>query len=488
MCCCPFKCISLLLIVVILFLLFIPVYGTLPFDPHVMDTAIQLYKYNLAPSQILSAIADGTHEYFAYQKQILALAAIPGNSIVHDLYCSLELLFSKFAMQFHTLSLLQSPTPASAPSVPLSLSWFDLPLKIRLEILTYITPSNLLTLHMVCQDMWMHVTPLMHSHLQLRLPPGWMEFALAGLLPWEWAAHMEMLVAIFISKVWFPVVSISFHSWPIFQYCFFKFLPNMVVTTTLDIDCIPNGYMIVPPQPDSFEVAIWHELNGIDSYRRVIVRNPPPMSITYLKLHLGPLCPDGRWTLGPPLFFLPYRAQVLYIEQLFHVPHAQSLMRSFMHPSKTFPVYFMLSAVMELDLCLGSFLYHAVRWGWSEMSLSLVSLTIRNCDVEDPVDSSMHLPLTGLLVLEHLKLVSPWRALVMFYGVSSVYIDLSTHTFLSQALSSSLMHRALLDTLYNNGIRFGSIMSITLLAKHDVDSLLREMLNTMFWPLFYHAK
>lgn len=69
-------------------------------------------------------------------------------------------------------------------------------------------------------------------------------------------------------------------------------------------------------------------------------------------------------------------------------------------------------------------------------------------DVENPVDSSMHLLLTGLLVLEHLKLVSPvqsthrvlwsvisWssplKALMTATLDIQVYIDFSTRIFLS---------------------------------------------------------
>lgn len=99
----------------------------------------------------------------------------------------------------------------------------------------------------------------------------------------------------------------------------------------------------------------------------------------HFKLHLRPLCPDGKWSMGPPLFFLPQQVQMLYTEQLFHVPHAQSLMRSYICAGETFPVHFLLLAVSDLDLCVRSFLYHAVRWGWNEMSSSLVTLAIQTC-------------------------------------------------------------------------------------------------------------
>lgn len=197
----------------------------------------------------------GTHEYFVYQKQIIALGVQPRSPIVSDLYCSLKPLFLKFTMNSLALSCLQLHPPLFSLSVPLSLSWFDLPLEIQLEILVQVTPSDLLTLCMVCRDLWFHITPMMHSRLLLCLPPGWSDFAIASVSPWEWAAHMEMLIAIFISTAWFPILSVSFHSWPISQYCLFKFLANAPVTSVgfsgfrQSASCfplIPYPYMLLP--------------------------------------------------------------------------------------------------------------------------------------------------------------------------------------------------------------------------------------------------
>lgn len=52
-----------------------------------------------------------------------------------------------------------------------------------------------------------------------------------------------------------------------------------------------------------------------------------------------------------------------------------------------------------------------------------------------------------------------------------IYVETSTQRFIPWALSSSLLRCSLLDMPYNNGVRFGGVISIALLAKHAVGSL-----------------
>ncbi|KAK0488263.1 hypothetical protein EDD18DRAFT_1359528 [Armillaria luteobubalina] len=179
---------------------------------------------------------------------------------------------------------------------------------------------------------------------------------------------------------------------------------------SLEIDRVNDGFVITLSSHSADKIDIWHELNSFHSFRQQVMKSPPPASLQQLKINFSPFIPQGTAHVGHQhTYYQPEYMQELLIMQLFHVPEAQRIVRPYLQADKHFPVYLKLSSLVELDLCVGPFIYCHVQWGWAELSNSLTTLTIRDCDLEfyDMRGSHAHLPLSGLCVLEHVKLVAP---------------------------------------------------------------------------------
>ncbi|KAK0484116.1 hypothetical protein EDD18DRAFT_1361962 [Armillaria luteobubalina] len=411
-----------------------------------MEDEIRRFESGRTANEILISLNDGSHVYFRYISDVVASSQSDGSTIKDTVYQSLEPFLTDFIDYWHNFALQHA---ISTPSllkwdVPLSSSFMDFPDEIKMHIINTIPHADLLALRVVNKCLWELITPITHSRLRFRMPPGWAAFMDSSMTPHEWASGAELLGAIFILEAWLPIVSMTYSSWPIRNHCFFRFLPNVAVTRvtitgyrhseyfiplvpflfmlpstvrdlklarcsltchsllgllspgtqldSLEINCVDNGFVITPSSPSADEINIWRELNGFHSFRQQVVKSPPPASLRQLKINFSPFVPQGTAHVGHQrTYYQPEYMQELLIAD------------------EHFPVYVKLSSLVEFDLCVGPFVYCHVRWGWAELSNSLTTLTIRDCDLEfyDMRGSHAHLPLSGLHVLEHVKLVAP---------------------------------------------------------------------------------
>ncbi|KAK0435843.1 hypothetical protein EV421DRAFT_1739903 [Armillaria borealis] len=493
----------------------------LKFDYKDMENAIDAFEMNLSTQAILSAISDVTSRALPSKQNCI----VPSSRSFHG-----SLIIGTVILFVVLPSFLVNP-----PGVFLCRSsWMDFPVEIQLEIIACIPVSNLLNLRVTNQYNRNIVTPLMHCCLHFRLPPYWTDFIVVDADAWEWAAAAEVLAAIFVTDAWFPIISVSFDMWPMSNYCFFKYLDNAKVMKvsiagyrhglsyypnipyplmllpsvkhltvarcsfvghsilgllspdtrleTLEIDRVDNGYLITPLHPGTFELGVWRDLNGIETYRRGLVHNPPPASLKRLQLHFSPFIPNGRWDDNPPTFFQPRPMQHLLLVQLFRIPCVQAVVNQYLHPGETFPVHLLLSAVEDINICMGSFLYRSVRWGWKEMAYSLTRLMLWDCIVELGADGTCHLPLKGLHVLEHVRLVGPVslvrQLLWSLISWSSTSKELTTATLtiivhinrydrrdLPKVLSYLFMHHVLLSSRYSEYRQFRGTVHLEMVTK-----------------------
>ncbi|SJL08161.1 uncharacterized protein ARMOST_11524 [Armillaria ostoyae] len=218
------------------------------FDYEDMDRSIDAYKSEMTTQDILRAISNGSHMYFVYLQDLISSSAIDGNLLKANVYESLEPYLSRFIDYWHQRSLNCSPPAANHWTIPLSSSWMDFPAEIQLEIIAFIPVSDLLNLRVTSKYNRRIITPLTHCRLRFRLPPSWTDFTALSVDPWQWAASAELLGAIFIAEAWFPIYSVSFESWPIFNYCIFKFLPKVNVTkvSIIGFRCANTYYPHIP--------------------------------------------------------------------------------------------------------------------------------------------------------------------------------------------------------------------------------------------------
>ncbi|KAK0474443.1 hypothetical protein IW261DRAFT_1568826 [Armillaria novae-zelandiae] len=453
-----------------------PVYAS--FDFANMEAKIHNFENSRTPNEILASLTDGSHVYFKYLSDLVTLSQMDSSTLKDMVYQSLEPFLTLFIQYWRDFDL-NHHTPSRSTGlkwdVPLSQSFMDFPDEIKMHIICAIPFTDLLALRVVNKHLWELITPITHCRLRFRMPPRWAAFTDSSMMPYEWASGAELLGTIFIAQAWFPIISITYSSWPLRNHCFFRFLPNAAVTRvtitghrhvdyfyplipfpfmspstvkdlklarcslmchsllglispgtqleSLKLDRVNDGFVITPSSPLAPEIDIWRELNGLHSFRQQLVKNPPPASLRCLKINYAPFIPQGTMHVDlQPTFYQPDYMQDLLIAQLFCVPEAQHLMRPYLQAGEHFPVHLLLSSLVDLDICVGPFVYRHVRWGWAELSKSLTTLTIRDCDVESSKngDSSMHLPLSGLCMLEHVKLVAPVRSIhCMLWSVIS---------------------------------------------------------------------
>ncbi|KAK0473084.1 hypothetical protein IW261DRAFT_1423866 [Armillaria novae-zelandiae] len=444
-----------------------PVYAS--FDFANMEAEIHNFENSRTPNEILASLTDGSHVYFKYLSDLVTSSQMDSSTLKDTVYQSLEPFLTLFIQYWRDFDL-NHHTPSRSTGlkwdVPLSQSFMDFPDEIKMHIIHAIPFTNLLALRVVNKRLWELITPITHCRLRFRMPPGWAAFTDSSVTPYEWASGAELLGAIFIAQAWFPIISITYSSWPLRNHCFFRFLPNAAVTRvtitghrhvdyfyplipfpfmlpstvkdlklarcslmchsllglispgtqleSLELDRVDDGFVITPSSPLAPKIDIWRELNGLHLFRQQLIKNPPPASLRRLKINYAPFIPQGMMHVDlQPTFYQPDYMQDLLIVQLFHVPEAQHLMRPYLQAGEHFPVHLLLSSLIDLDICVGPFVYRHVRWGWAELSKSLTTLTIRDCDVESSKngDSSAHLPLSGLCMLEHVKLVAPVRSI-----------------------------------------------------------------------------
>ncbi|KAK0481038.1 hypothetical protein EDD18DRAFT_1113158 [Armillaria luteobubalina] len=399
-----------------------------------MEDEIRKFESSRTANEILISLNDGSHVYFRYISDVVALSQSDGSTIKDMVYRSLEPFLTDF-IDYCTPSL-------SKWDVPLSSSFMDFPDEIKMHIINTIPHADLLALRVVNKRLWELITPITHSRLRFRMPPGWAAFTDSSMTPHKWASGAELLGAIFILEAWFlPNVAVTRVAITGYRHSEYFIplvpFPFMLLSTvrdlklarcsltchsllgllspgtqldSLEIDCVDDGFVITPSSPSADEIDIWRELNGFHSFRQQVVKSPLPASLRQLKINFSPFIPQGTAHVGHQhTYYQPEYMQELLIAQLFHVPEAQCIVRPYLQADEHFPVYLKLSSLVELDLCVGPFVYRHVRWGWAELSNSLTTLTIRDCDLEfyDMRGSHVHLPLSGLHVLEHVKLVAP---------------------------------------------------------------------------------
>ncbi|KAK0505442.1 hypothetical protein EDD18DRAFT_1344255 [Armillaria luteobubalina] len=431
------------------------------------DMQVEIYRFETGrtANEILTSLNDGSHMYFRYLSDLVTSSQSPGSTLKDTVYLSLEPFLSDFIDYWREFDLNHATPSLLEHDIPLSQSFMDFPDEIKMHIIGAIPCTDLLALRVVNKQLWELITPITHSWLCFRMPPGSTAFADSSMTPHKWASGAELLGAIFVLQAWFPIVSMSYNSWPIRNHCFFKFLSNAAVTRvaitgyrytnyfipmvpfpfmlpstvrdlrlvrcslmghsllgllspgtqldSLEFDHVDDGFVvhiITPADPSASEINIWHELNGLHSFRQQLMKKPPTTSLRRLKINFAPFTLQGMLHVElQPTYYQPDYMQELLISQLFCVPKAQRIVRPYLQAGEHFPVHLKLSSLIDLDLCMGPFVYRHVRWGWAELKDSLTTLIIRDCVLQfaNMGDSHAHLPLSGLHALEHVKLVAP---------------------------------------------------------------------------------
>ncbi|KAK0482477.1 hypothetical protein IW261DRAFT_1562166 [Armillaria novae-zelandiae] len=518
------------------------------FDFKAMDDEVFKYEDDKLAGQVLTSVVDGTftsysslttadvsigsHAYYKYLNDLVVSGRMEGNPLKANLYQSLEPLLTRFIGDWQEFNEKYFSPPSFSWDTALSASFMEFPDELKMAVFDVVPHSDLLTLRLVNKRLWALITPIMHSRLRFRMPPsGWSAFEERSTMVYEWAAAVEILGAIFIDEAWFPVVSVTFQSWPMSQYCFFKFLKNAVVTSvaitghrypllffphipypfmlpptvkslvvtrcsltchsllgllspgtmleSLEFDRVDDGFVITPVNPTWTDVHDWRELNGLSSYCQSLVQNPPPASLQRLKISFAPVIRPVVEDGEPSTLYQPTFMQHLFVSQLFRVPQSQPIFKLYLQNNETFPVHLRLCSLVELDLCLGSFLYRYVRWGWSEMSESLTTLTIWACDVEASEYGNGHLPLAGLMSLKHVKLVAPVSSIhCMLWSVMTwtspakesssatlgitVCVDRLSRWDFPRELSEMFLQHILLSTRYTEYHHFGGSVHISI--------------------------
>ncbi|KAK0485367.1 hypothetical protein EDD18DRAFT_1361039 [Armillaria luteobubalina] len=205
-----------------------PLYRSFNFTD--MEDEIYRFETGRTPNEILASLNNGSHVYFRYLSDLVASSQLPGSILKDTVYMSLEPFLTSFIDYWCEFDLDHASPSLLEWDVPLSQSFMDFPDEIKMHIIGTIPCTNLLTLHVVNKRLWELITPITHSQLHFRMLPGSAAFADSSITPHKWASSAELLGAIFISQAWFPIVSVTYSSWPIRNHCFFKFLHNATVT------------------------------------------------------------------------------------------------------------------------------------------------------------------------------------------------------------------------------------------------------------------
>ncbi|KAK0478075.1 hypothetical protein EDD18DRAFT_1114247 [Armillaria luteobubalina] len=276
--------------------------------------------------------ADMEDEIRRYISDVVASSQSDGSTIKDTVYRSLEPFLTDFIDYWRDFALQHAiSTPSlSKWDVPLSSSFMDFPDEIKMHIINTIPHADLLALRVVNKRLWELITPITHSRLHFRMPPGWAAFMDSSVTPHKWASGAELLGAIFISEAWFlPNVAVTRVA--ITGYCHSEYFiplmpfPFMLPSTvrdlklarfslmchsllgllspgtqldSLEIDRVDDGFVITPSSPSADEIDIWRELNGFHSFCQQVVKSPPPASLRQLKINFSPFVPQGTAHVG----------------------------------------------------------------------------------------------------------------------------------------------------------------------------------------------
>ncbi|KAK0488262.1 hypothetical protein EDD18DRAFT_1359527 [Armillaria luteobubalina] len=130
-----------------------------------MEEKICRFQSGRTANEILISLNDGSHVYFRYISDVVALSQSDGSTIKDVVYRSLEPFLTDFIDYWCNFALQHAiSTPSlSKWDVPLSSSFMDFPDKIKMHIINTIPHTDLLALRVVNKRLWELITPITHS-------------------------------------------------------------------------------------------------------------------------------------------------------------------------------------------------------------------------------------------------------------------------------------------------------------------------------------